>query len=101
MNVVGRSVQAIRSWGAGESEPGHPGQFTATRRILGETDGALDVLQSVWLTMHRRLWKRRSATAFRVWVYRIAHDQAVSELRRKVRRSVLLEDIPTGPPTAA
>jgi RNA polymerase sigma-70 factor (ECF subfamily) len=31
-------------------------------------------------------------------VYRIAHDQAVSELRRKARRPVLLEDVPAGPP---
>jgi RNA polymerase sigma-70 factor (ECF subfamily) len=68
------------------------------RRILGEADGALDVLQAVWLTVHRSLWKLRSPTAFRVWVYRIAHDRAVSELRRKVRRPVLLEDIPAGPP---
>lgn len=68
------------------------------RRILGETDGALDVLQSVWLTVHRKLWNLRSPAAFRVWVYRIAHDQAVSELRRKVRRPVLLEDVPAGPP---
>jgi RNA polymerase sigma-70 factor (ECF subfamily) len=68
------------------------------RRILGETDGALDVLQSVWLTVHRKLGNLRSPAAFRVWVYRIAHDQAVSELRRKARRPVLLEDVPAGPP---
>lgn len=68
------------------------------RRILGETDGALDVMQSVWLTVHRKLCKLRSAAAFRVWVYRIAHDQAVSELRRKARRPVLLDDTETEPP---
>jgi RNA polymerase sigma-70 factor (ECF subfamily) len=44
------------------------------------------------------LWKLQSAAAFRVWVYRIAHDQAVSELRRKARRPVMFEDIPTGRP---
>ena len=48
--------------------------------------------------MHRRLRTLRAPAAFRVWVYRIAHDQAVSELRRKTRRPVLLEDIPAGPP---
>jgi RNA polymerase sigma-70 factor (ECF subfamily) len=68
------------------------------RRILGESDGALDVLQAVWLTVHRKLRTLRSAEAFRVWVYRIAHDQAVVELRRKARRPVLFEDIPAGLP---
>jgi RNA polymerase sigma-70 factor (ECF subfamily) len=61
------------------------------RRILGETDGALDLLQSVWLIVHRRLRRLQSPDAFRVWLYRIAHDQAVTELRRKTRRSVLFE----------
>jgi RNA polymerase sigma-70 factor (ECF subfamily) len=62
------------------------------RRILGETDGALDLLQSVWLIVHRRLRKLKSPDAFRVWLYRIAHDQAVTELRRKIRRPVVIEE---------
>lgn len=68
------------------------------RRILGEADGALDILQAVWLTVHRKLPTLRSADAFRVWVYRIAHDHAVAELRRKSRRPVLFEDAPDGAP---
>jgi RNA polymerase sigma-70 factor (ECF subfamily) len=63
------------------------------RRILGETDEALDVLQVVWLVVHRSLWKLQSAAAFRVWLYRIAHDQAVTELRKKTKRPIQFEDI--------
>jgi RNA polymerase sigma-70 factor (ECF subfamily) len=62
------------------------------RRMLGETDGALDVLQSVWLIVHRRLRKLQSTAAFRVWLYRLAHDQAVTELRRKARRPLPFEE---------
>jgi RNA polymerase sigma-70 factor (ECF subfamily) len=65
------------------------------RRILGDPDGALDVLQSVWLNVHRKLGKLRSPDAFRVWLYRIAHDEAISELRRKTRRPVLIEHVET------
>lgn len=65
------------------------------RRILGETDGALDVLQSVWLTVHRKLGKLKSLDAFRVWLYRIAHDQAVSHLRRKSKRPLSIEEVET------
>jgi len=65
------------------------------RRIVGETDEALDILQAVWLIVHRGLWKLKSQNAFRVWLYRIAHHQAVSELRRSSKRPVLIEEIET------
>lgn len=63
------------------------------RRILGGSDGALDVLQTVWLTVHRKLRTLKSAGAFRVWLYRIAHDQAVTELRKRSRRPIVAEDV--------
>lgn len=63
------------------------------RRILGETDGALDILQSVWLTVHRKLGKLKSPDAFRVWLYRIAHDLTVTELRGKSKRPISVEDV--------
>lgn len=55
------------------------------RRLLGESrlDAAFDVMQSTWLQVHRRLPGLKSPEAFRVWIYRIAHDQAISELRRQ------------------
>jgi RNA polymerase sigma-70 factor (ECF subfamily) len=65
------------------------------RRILGENDAALDVVQSVWLHVHRKLGKLKSPDAFRVWLYRIAHDQAVTELRRKSTRAVFADDTDT------
>lgn len=63
------------------------------RRILGDTDGALDVLQSVWLMVYRKLHKLQSPDAFRVWLYRIAHDQAITELRRKLKRPMPVDDV--------
>lgn len=63
------------------------------RRVLGETDAALDVLQSVWLNVHRKLSKLQSPDAFRVWLYRIAHDQAVTELRKRSQWPVPVEDV--------
>jgi RNA polymerase sigma-70 factor (ECF subfamily) len=63
------------------------------RRILGETDAVPDILQSVWLIVHRRLRKLNSLDAFRVWLYRIAHDQAVSELRKRSKRPVFVEEV--------
>ena len=63
------------------------------RRVLDESEEAFDVLQEVWLNVHRNLRRLRSPRAFRVWLYRIAHDQTMSALRRS-RRSVPLEEPP-------
>lgn len=63
------------------------------RRILGDVDGALDVLQSVWLTVHRKIGTLKSPATFKVWLYRIAHDAAISELRRKIRRPVVVDEL--------
>ena len=67
------------------------------RRILGDSDSPLDVLQCVWLTVHRKLKNLKSPDAFRVWLYRIAHDAAVTELRKTSRYSRTLEEIPAVP----
>jgi RNA polymerase sigma-70 factor (ECF subfamily) len=63
------------------------------RRVLGEAEEAFDVLQDVWLCAHRNLRKLRSPRAFRVWLYRIAHDQTISALRRS-SREMPLEELP-------
>lgn len=63
------------------------------RRIVGETEAAFDVLQAVWLAVHRRLRSLKSPEAFRVWVYRIAHDQAVSQVRADVREKLMLSTL--------
>ena len=65
------------------------------RRLLGPDDASLDILQSVWLTVHRSLWKLKALDAFRVWLYRIAHDCAMTELRRRSKRPILVEDVET------
>ena len=65
------------------------------RRILDETEEAFDVLQEVWLRVHRDLRDLRSPCAFRVWLYRIAHDRTISALRRS-RHVMPLEELPPG-----
>ena len=63
------------------------------RRILGEEDRSLDVLQDVWLTVIKRLSSLQSAEAFRVWLYRIARDKAVDVVRGRQREREVLADI--------
>ena len=63
------------------------------RRMLDDPDDAFDVLQRVWLEVFRKLPRLHAPQAFRVWLYRFAHDQAISWLRKK-RVQIAIEDLP-------
>jgi RNA polymerase sigma-70 factor (ECF subfamily) len=67
------------------------------RRILGDTEGCFDILQTVWLIVYRKLPDLKSPDAFRVWLYRIAHHQAVSYLRKRSKWPMLAEQIESMP----
>lgn len=63
------------------------------RRLCGDADSSLDILQETWLTVFRRLATLESPAAFRVWLYRIARDKTVDSLRRKHRHEELLTEL--------
>ena len=50
------------------------------RKLVG-SDAVEDVLQDVWLVVHRELRKLRSPASFRPWLYRIARSRACRQLR--------------------
>ena len=54
-------------------------------RILGNDANRADVMQEIWLKVFLKIASLRSPEAFRVWLYKIAHDVAVSELRKQCR----------------
>jgi len=57
--------------------------FYFIRRLVSDEHRAADVLQDVWLTAFQKLRRLREPAAFRGWVYRIAHDRAVTTTRRE------------------
>ncbi|MBZ0113827.1 MAG: sigma-70 family RNA polymerase sigma factor [Thermoanaerobaculia bacterium] len=63
------------------------------RRLMGSPADAEDVLQEVWITVVRRLNTLDQPEAFKAWIYRIAHNRAISKLRR-ARREIPIEDLP-------
>lgn len=52
-------------------------------RLVQESHYSRDILQQVWLDVYRTLSKLQSPGAFRVWLYRIAHDRVVTHIRRQ------------------
>jgi RNA polymerase sigma-70 factor, ECF subfamily len=53
-------------------------------RLVQDSNQSRDILQEVWLEVFRRLGKLQSPSAFRVWLYRIAHHRAVTHIRRQI-----------------
>ena len=52
-------------------------------RLVQDWHQSRDILQQVWLDVFRTLRKLQSPSAFRVWLYRIAHDRVVTSIRRQ------------------
>jgi RNA polymerase sigma-70 factor, ECF subfamily len=63
------------------------------RKILRDGHRAEDALQEVWLAVFRAVTSLADPGAFRAWVYRIARDRAVRELRKRRPRCQPLEEV--------
>ena len=57
-------------------------------RLLGSEVDRSDVLQEIWLKVFLGIGSLRAPQAFRVWLYKIGHDVAISQLRRNRRREL-------------
>jgi RNA polymerase sigma-70 factor (ECF subfamily) len=53
--------------------------------LINDPEQALDVSQETWLSVFRQLPNLSSPSAFRTWVYRIAHGKSIELLRRQMR----------------
>ncbi|MBZ5535753.1 MAG: sigma-70 family RNA polymerase sigma factor [Acidobacteriia bacterium] len=60
--------------------------FYYVRRFVHDEGSAYDLLQEVWITIFRKIRNLRDAGSFRPWIYRIAHDQVVTHIRREMAR---------------
>jgi RNA polymerase sigma-70 factor (ECF subfamily) len=52
-------------------------------RLVGDREDALDLTQEVFLKAYQSLGKLSDAARFAPWLFRIAHNEAFSHLRRK------------------
>jgi RNA polymerase sigma-70 factor, ECF subfamily len=63
------------------------------RRLVANTDDALDLHQEVWLDAFRGLKSLQIPGAFRVWLYRIAHHKASRFVRNGIREEQAVESL--------
>jgi RNA polymerase sigma-70 factor, ECF subfamily len=57
-------------------------------RIIGNYDQAVDLTQETFLRVYKSLRKYRSDYQFSTWIYRIASNLAIDELRWRKRRGL-------------
>jgi RNA polymerase sigma-70 factor (ECF subfamily) len=61
------------------------------RRLIGREGDAYDVLQQTWMAAWGAIPQLKDPALLRTWLYRIARNQAISQLRRD-RQDVVLTD---------
>jgi RNA polymerase sigma-70 factor (ECF subfamily) len=64
------------------------------RRLLDSPELADDVLQTVWLKALHGVKRLRQPGAFRTWLYRIARNEALQQLKRDRRWTEVQESLP-------
>ncbi len=64
------------------------------RRITGHPDDALDATQEALLAVTRGIHRFDGRSRFSTWVYRVATNAALDELRRRRRRPEPTETLP-------
>jgi RNA polymerase sigma factor (sigma-70 family) len=67
--------------------------WTYSSRILGDADRAEDVTQEVFISVLRRLRNTERPIAFKPWVYQIAKNACIDELRRARRTQEVSFDL--------
>lgn len=66
--------------------------FTIIRKVVNRREEAEDVTQEVFIKVFQNLSKFKQEAEFSTWIYRIAYNTAISELRKKKNRRLAFED---------
>jgi RNA polymerase sigma-70 factor (ECF subfamily) len=65
--------------------------YNLAYRMVGDPDDADDVAQEVFLRVHRAIKSFRGSSSFTTWIYRVATNVCLDELKRRKRRPALAE----------
>jgi RNA polymerase sigma-70 factor (ECF subfamily) len=65
------------------------------RRFLSQDDSIVDVVQDVFIKAYENIQSFDVTRKFSPWIYRIAHNAFVNEIRRKSREPLMYLDLDT------
>ena len=66
--------------------------FTIANRMLRNREEAEEVSQDVFLKAYKSLKKFKKQSKFSTWLYKIVYNQCISELRKKKKNFISLDD---------
>lgn len=69
-------------------------------RLVANRDDALDLSQDVFLKAYQSLKRLDDPARFAAWLFRIAHNEAFSLLRRRRTETEVVDQAPPAPPAA-
>src|SRR6187402_2728367 len=76
----------------------HGPLWTYVRRLTGEDDAAMEVIQNVWIRVIRGVARLRDTSKFRAWMFGIARRTLMDRLREQYAQpaapDVDMNDIP-------
>lgn len=67
--------------------------FNLIYKIIGDFEAAKDIRQEVFLRIYQSAWRYRPHNHFKAWLYRIAVNCSINELRKRERHSILSIDV--------
>lgn len=70
--------------------------YTVCLRMLGSEADAEEAAQDVFVKAYRSLQSFQGKSKFSTWLYRIAYNQCISVIRKKVRMIDLVGEVPEG-----
>jgi len=71
----------------------HSTAYAVVRGVLGDRDEVEDVLQMVYVKIHRGLSGFRGDAKFSTWVYQIARNEAINLVKKRRLDTAPLEDV--------
>ncbi|CAG7653513.1 RNA polymerase sigma factor [Paenibacillus allorhizosphaerae] len=66
--------------------------FGLLYRMIGHTQDAQDLAQDVFIKAYNRIQSCRNGAGFSSWLFRIAYNHALDELRKRKRRPLVTSD---------
>ena len=70
--------------------------FSLIRRIVENAEDAEDITQEVFVKIFQSIHRFREESDFSTWIYRIAYNTAISELRKRRHDCLSLDEHVTG-----
>lgn len=76
----------------------HSTAFAVVRSVMGDRDDVEDVVQQVYIRVHRGLASFRGDAKFSTWLYRIARNEAINAVKRRRLETMPVEDVVVAAP---